>query len=125
MVGGQNPSGSRGTVESRMIINTLAEALAAMESASESGESITLQTTSDAIHYAGSLYILDIFKKAQAAYPAVKAQFIFDCGDAGAEVIAAMQDGHKTIKSSAKPEIRAKLKEIAEQYGVNFIETAE
>lgn len=108
-----------------MIIHTLADAMAAMKAASETGESIILQTTPDAIHYAGSLYILDIFKKALAAYPSVKAQFVFDCGDAGAEVIAAMQDGHKTIKSSAKPEIRAKLRAIAQQYGVNFIETAE
>ncbi len=108
-----------------MIINTLAQAMEAMEIADKNGESIVLQTTPDAIYYAGSLYVLDIFKKAQAAYPSVKAEFIFDCGDAGAEVIGAMQDGHKTIKSSAHPEIRAKLKSIARQYGVNFIETAE
>jgi hypothetical protein len=107
-----------------MIIRTLAEAMAAMKAASESAESVILETPPDAIYYAGSLYILDIFKKAQTAYPHVKAEFIFDCGDAGAEVIAAMQDGHKTIKSSAKPETRAKLKAIALGHGVNFIETA-
>lgn len=105
-----------------IIIQTLDEAITALKTASETGESITLQSPPDAIYYAGSLYYLNIFKQAQAAYPQVKADFIFDCGDAGAEVIAAIQDGHKTIKSSAKPEISAKLKAIAAEHGVNFIE---
>lgn len=93
-----------------------------MAEAVKSGSEITLQTTPDAIYYAGSAYLLNMFRQAQAVYPDVKATFILDCGQAGAEVIAAIQDGHKNIKSSAKPEIRAKLKEIAAGHGVNFID---
>ncbi len=105
-----------------IIIQTLEEAITALKTAAETGNSITLQSPPDAIYYAGSLYYLNIFKQVQAYYPQVKAEFIFDCGDAGAEVICAIQDGHKTIKSSAKPAIRAKLKAIAIEHGVNFIE---
>ena len=104
------------------IIHTLEQAVISLKTASESGESVTLQSPPDAIFYAGSLYYLNLFKQAQAAYPQAKASFIFDCGDAGAEVITAIQDGHKTIKSSANPAIRAKLKAIATEHGVNFIE---
>lgn len=105
-----------------IIVHTLEQAKDALKEAAESGTSIILQTAPDAIFYAGSLYLLSMFKQAQAAYPNVKSTFILDCGGAGAEVIAAIQDGHKNIKSSAKPEIRAKLKSIAEQNGVNLIE---
>lgn len=105
-----------------IIIQTLEQAITALKAASESGESITLQSPPDAIYYAGSLYYLNLFKQAQAAYPQVAATFIFDCGDARAEVIAAIQDGHKTIKSSTNPATRAKLKAIAAEHGVNFIE---
>ena len=105
-----------------IIIHTLDQAKQALEVAEKSGAEITLQTTPDAVFYAGSKYLLGMFRQAQEAYPNVKATFILDAGDAGAEAIAAMQDGHKNIKSSAKPEIRAKLKSIAAQYGVNFIE---
>lgn len=107
------------------IIHTLEQAIATLKEASESGDSVILQSPLDAIYYAGSLYYLNLFKQAQAAYPQAKASFIFDCGDAGAEVIAAIQDGHKTIKSSAKPAIRAKLKAIAAEHGVNLIEISE
>lgn len=111
--------------ENYIIIETLDQAKAALEEAYKSEAEITLQTTPDAIFYAGSAYLLNMFRHAQAAYPNVKATFILDAGEAGAEVIAAIQDGHKNIKSSAKPEIRAKLKEIAAGHGVNFIENSD
>ena len=108
-----------------IIIQTLEEALTALGQASESGEAITMQSPPDAIFYAGSLYYLNLFNKAKEEYPQVKASFVFDCGDAGAEVIAAIQDGHKTIKSNAKPKVREKLKAIAQAHGVKFIEFSE
>lgn len=107
------------------IVETLEQAVAVLKAASESGSEITLQTTPDAIFYAGSLYLLNMFNQAQSAYPDVKATFVLDCGDAAAEVITAIQVGHKNIKSSAKPEIMAKLKDIAAGHGVNFIENSD
>jgi hypothetical protein len=110
--------------ENYIIIETIEQAKAALKAAAESDAEITLQTTPDAIFYAGSMYLLNMFRQAQAAYPYVKATFILDAGEAGAEVIAAIQDGHKNIKSNAKPEIRAKLRAIAAGHGVNFIENS-
>ena len=103
-----------------VIIQTLEEAKKALAEAGE-GE-IVLQSPPDALFYAGSMYFLEIFRQAKASYPNAKATFILDAGEAYAEVIAAMQDGHKNIKSSAKPEIKAKLAAIAWENGVNFIE---
>lgn len=94
----------------------------AFEQAALQGEAVTLQNAPDSIFYAGSLYFLKMFEQASALFPQVRAEFILDCSDAGAEVIAAMQDGHKNIKSSARPEIREKLKAIAQGHDVNFIE---
>ncbi len=102
------------------IIQTLEQAKKALVEAGE-GE-VVLQSPNDALFYAGSMYFLEIFRQAQASYPLAKATFILDTGDAYAEVITAIQDGHKNIKSSAKPEIRAKLAAIAQENGVNFIE---
>ncbi len=104
-----------------IIIHTLDQAKQALAEAEKSGAEITLQTTPDAVFYAGSKYLLGMFKQAQESYPNVKATFILDAGDAGAEAIAAMQDGHKNIKSNAKPEIREKLRAIAAQHGVNLL----
>lgn len=103
------------------IVHNLEQAREALKEAAESSENVTLQTAPDAIFYAGSLYLLNMFRQAQEAYPQVKATFILDCGDAGAEVIVAIQQGHKHIKSSAPLEIREKLREIATEHGVNFI----
>lgn len=104
-----------------IIVHTLEQAKDALKEAEKSGVNITLRSAPDAFFYAGSLYLLTMFKQAQEAYPHVKATFILDCGDAGAKVIAAMQDGHKNIKSNAKPEIREKLRAIAAQHGVNLL----
>lgn len=105
------------------IVHTLEQARTALKAAAENGGKIVLQTAPDAVFYAGSLYLFNMFKQAQENFPQVEAAFILDCGHAGAEAIIAMQNGHKNIKSTAKPEIRAKLKIIASEHGVNFIET--
>lgn len=105
-----------------VIIQSLSQAEEQLKKAERSGTRLILQSPPHAIYYAGSLYYLNIFKQAQAAYPQARAVFVFDCSDAWAEAIAAMHDGHKMIKSSAKAEIMVKLKYIAREYGVNFVE---
>jgi hypothetical protein len=103
-------------------IHNYKQMVQAFEQAASQGGAVTLQNAPDSIFYAGSLYFLKMFEQVCRLFPQVRAEFILDCSDAGAEVIAAMQDGHKNIKSSAKPEIRAKLKAIAVEHNVNFIE---
>jgi len=101
-----------------IIVHTLAQAMGACETAAALQTPLTLQSAPDAIFYAGSLYLLQLFAQAQAAFPGVKITCILDCSDAGAEAISAMQIGHKHLRSSAAPEIKVKLADIAEQMGV-------
>lgn len=105
-----------------IIIHTLEHALAVLKAAGK--QPIILQSAPDAIYYAGGLYLLKLFEQACKAYPKAKAIFILDCGDAGAEAIAAMQSGHKHIRSSAAPKIRTKLADIAAQHNVAFYDGA-
>lgn len=103
-----------------VVVHTLEQAHAALEAAAELKQSIVLQSAPDAIFYAGGLYLFHMFKQARAACPKAKAIFILDCADAGAEAIAAMQTGHTHIRSSAAPELRKKLADIAAQHGVTL-----
>jgi hypothetical protein len=120
MAGRKIASGRRGADETRtqtreglmqpLIVHTLDEA---MDALSKAKKSIVLQSGSNAIFYAGPLYLLKLFEAAQAAYPNVDATFVLDCGNAGAEAIAAIEMGHKHIRSN-----NAKIIDIARQNGV-------
>jgi len=105
-----------------IIIHTLEHAVTALATAEELHVPVTLQTAPDAIFYAGPLYLKSLFDEAQHKYPKVKATCILDCGDAGAEAVAAMEAGHKFLRSSAHPEIRAKLASIAAQCGAELVD---
>jgi hypothetical protein len=105
-----------------IIVHSLGHALVALESAQAIGCKVTLQSAPDAIYYAGGLYLFELFAQAKASYPKVEADFILDCSDAGAEAIAAMQTGHRLIRSSAPAPIREKLASIAAQCGAVVVE---
>ncbi|MEZ5691940.1 MAG: hypothetical protein R3D71_09795 [Rickettsiales bacterium] len=103
-----------------IVIYTLSQAIEELKKAEESGEEIVLQSPPDAVYYAGSLYYLKLFEQAAVACPYSKAIFILDCADAGAEVIAAMRDGHKNIRVNPDSPFRDKLISIAGKYGTNI-----
>jgi len=96
-----------------IIVHTLEHAKMALKAAAELNKPVTLQSAPDAIFYAGSLYLWQMFEQAKIYHPGVSAQFILDCGDAGAEAIAAIGIGHKHIRVHDP-----KLQDIAKQHGV-------
>jgi len=97
------------------------QAIDALEVAAELNVPVTLQSPPEAIFYAGSLYLLHMFEFAQKACPKAKARFVIDAADSEAEAIAAMQTGHKHLRSNASEEIRTRLADIASQCGAEFI----
>ncbi len=103
-----------------VIVHTVEHALTALAAAAEKNAPVILQSGRDAIFYAGSLYLLHMFEAACKAYPGVRATCIVDCADASGEAIAAMQMGHKHMRSSAPEELRAKLADIAQENGIAF-----
>ena len=105
-----------------IIAHDLHHALAAMQAAHDLALPVIIHSAPDAIYHTGAGYIFQMFKKAQEAFPDVDATFILDCADAGAETIAAMQTGHKTLRSRAPAPARGKLADIARQYGARMID---
>ncbi len=83
---------------------------------------LVLQTATGALRFAGAQYLLTMFQKAQAEFPAVRAVLILNCDDAGAETVSAMRIGHTHIRSSAPEILKAKLADIAQQLGVVMVE---
>jgi hypothetical protein len=102
------------------IVHTIEHALTALEAAAETNTSIILQSAPDAIFYAGSLYLLHMFEEARRHYPDVRATCIIDCADASGEAIAAMQMGHRHMRSSAPDELRDQLAGIARENDIAF-----
>lgn len=103
-----------------IIVHTPEHTVAALRAAQSLSIPVTLQSAPDAIHYAGSLYLLKMFEAACEQVPKAKAVFILDCGDSGAEALGALQAGHRAIRTSAKPALAAKLADIAGQYGAGL-----
>lgn len=108
-----------------IIVHTLEDAVAALEAAEELNVPVTLQSAPDAIFYAGSLYLLHLFEQAQKLCPGAKGTFVLDAADGGAEALAAMQVGHKRLRTSADEQTRAQLKDIASQNGITIVEGTE
>ena len=100
-----------------IIVHTIDDVRAALQA----DKNVTLQSAPDAIFYAGSLYLLTMFQQAKVEFPESDATFILDCGDAGAEAIAAIQMGHTHIRSTAPKPLLEKLQNIANQFGVTVI----
>lgn len=105
-----------------VIVHSFMHARDALAAAQALHRPIALQSATGAIRFAGGQYLLTMFQKAHALFPDVKAIFILDCDDAGAETISAMRIGHTHIRSSAAPPTRAKLVDIAKQLGVVVVD---
>jgi hypothetical protein len=101
-----------------IIVHTIEQVRDALAAASELQTPVTLQSAPDAIFYAGSLYLLCMYEEAHEEFPDVTAHFILDCGDGGAEAIAAVHAGHRHLRLHAPEEIRARLEGIAHKQGV-------
>jgi len=101
-----------------IIVHTAVQATAALRAAAICQKAAVLQSAPDAIHYAGSLYLLHVFKQACDAVPDARATCILDCGDAAALAISAIMDGHRAVRLNAAPLSQAKLADIARQQGV-------
>ena len=104
-----------------VIVHTAEQVRAALEAASEPYTPIALQSAAGANAYAGSLYLLHMFAQVKADFPKTEATFILDCGDSGADAIAAMEMGHSHIRTSAPDTLRTKLEDIAKQYKITLV----
>lgn len=105
-----------------VIVHDYAQCCEALSAAHAAGKPITVQSAPDAIYYAGSLYLKNMFVQAQKKFPKTDARFVIDCADTGAEAIDAIRSGHTHIRSSANRKMRKKIADIAKQHGVTMLD---
>ncbi len=105
-----------------IIAHTLAHMREAFKVAHELEVPLVLQTATGALRFAGAQYLLTMYEKAHMNYPDVVATLILNCDDAAAETISAMRIGHAYVRSTAAGPTREKLKDIALQLGVVWVE---
>ncbi len=106
----------------KIIIHSADHALAALSVADEMGVGVTLLSASGAAAYMGAVVFRDMVAIAQEAYPGVKVTAVLDCGDDPGLALGAMRHGIGAVSISNIPEIRAKLRDIADQRGVMVYE---
>ncbi len=102
----------------KIIIHSAGHALAALSVADEMGVGVTLLSAPSAAAYVGAVVFRDMVAAARKAYPNVVVTAVLDCGDDPGLALGAMRHGIGAVSISNIPEIRAKLKDIADQRGV-------
>ncbi len=103
-----------------IIVHSLDQAILALRVAKDMHKPVLLQNAPDAIHYCGSLYLRDLFRRAFEAVPETKADYILDCADSPGFALGALADGHKRLRLSAPAEIAEKMDSIARQSGAQL-----
>ena len=103
-----------------IIVHTLAQAEAVLETAGNLRKPVILQSAPGALGYAGSLYLLNLFTQAMQAFPQTNAICGLDCGNLSGYAIGAITDGHRHLRVNMPPEVFAKLESIAGQYGATL-----
>ncbi len=102
----------------RIVIHSADHALAALSVAGEMGVGVTLLSAPGAAAYIGAVIFRDMVAVAREAYPEVAVTAVLDCGDDPGLALGAMRHGVGAVSISNIPEIRAKLRDIADQRGV-------
>lgn len=104
-----------------VIVSNREQASAALHKAKQTGEPVMLQNPEYSHYSLGLLYVEQMFKQAAAECPAVEASFCYDAAEDGAAVTAALQAGFRTVRFTGVEETRAKLEDIAGQYGATIV----
>jgi hypothetical protein len=102
----------------RIIIHSAGHARAALSVADEMGVGVTLLSAPGAAAYLGAAVFRDMVAAAREEYPEVEVTAVLDCGDDPGLALGAMRHGIGAVSISNIPEIRAKLRDIANRRGV-------
>ena len=106
----------------RIIIHSLADALAALAAASELRAAVTLESAAGAGGFAGPAWFKSVVDQACAEFPDVPVTALLDCADEAGTVLAALRHGLGSVRFTGKATALRRLKDIARQSGA-VIET--
>ncbi len=107
---------------SAIIVNSLAQAIAALRAAAELGRPVILWSPPSAAQSLGTGYILTMVATARQAVPEAEALAVIDCGDAPGLALAALRAGAEAVCVAADEPTLAKLADIAGQSGARLVE---
>ncbi|HUN48425.1 MAG TPA: hypothetical protein VMU85_17985 [Stellaceae bacterium] len=104
----------------RIVIHSLADALAALAAAGQLRTPVILESAAGAGGFAGPAWFKAVVDQARAAFPGVEASAMLDCADEAGTVLAALQQGLTTLRFTGKPTTLRRLKDIARQAGATI-----
>lgn len=103
------------------VVHDLEQAKAALKAARERGLCVLLVSAPNAAAALGPAVWREIVALADKAEPGALAGAILDCGGDPGFALAALREGVATIRVDARPEVLAKLADIAGQRGAALI----
>lgn len=108
----------------RFMVHSLDQAEAALRAAADCGIAVILESPPDAAYSWGAPYFVKLIAAAQDASPNARCEAIFDCGDAPGLALEALRHGVKTLRLTGKPDVIARVADIAQQQGARVEEQA-
>lgn len=106
---------------SAFVVHDLEQAKAALKAARERGLCVLLVSAKGAAATLGPAVWREMIAAAEKAEPGALAAAVLDCGDDPGFALAALREGVKAIRVDARPEVRAKLADIAGQRGATLM----
>ncbi|MBV9824910.1 MAG: hypothetical protein JO001_04395 [Alphaproteobacteria bacterium] len=104
-----------------IVIHRLAHAVAALSEAAAAARPVVLLSAPAAGVSAGAGWFREIIEPARRAVPQALVTTLLDCGDDTGMAQAAIRAGVEGVVLTGRPEVMARLAEIAVQRGVNLV----
>jgi hypothetical protein len=98
-----------------IVIHDLAQAIAALSAAAAARKPVTLWSAEGAGIYAGASWFAAVERRARAAVPNAKANFVLDCAERADMAQEAFRAGIKAARFAGPASVAAKLADIARQ----------
>ena len=104
-----------------IVIHSLAHAVAALSAAAEAERPVVLASPPDAGIYAGAGWFREVIRTARQAIPAAQFSALLDCGNDPGAAMAAIRAGVEAVVFTGRPDVAARLADIAAQAGVRLV----
>jgi len=106
-----------------IVVHQLSHAIAALRAAAASGCPIVLASAPEAGIYAGPGWFGALVAAGRETVPTARFLAVLDCGEGTGAALAAIRAGIEAIIFTGRPDVAARLADIAGQHGVRFATT--
>jgi hypothetical protein len=102
-------------------VHALSEARIALDVARALGRPVLLVSAIGAAGHAGAGWWRALVIAARREYPDVAMTTILDCADSAGDALASLREGVECIAFRGRPDVAAKLRDIANQAGTTLV----